>query len=60
MKPEDEYSKLLKLEDKVYGILPSSTQWLTVFNKDHLEAAGLSLPEMGWTWDDFRDYAKKS
>ncbi|MFD2876882.1 hypothetical protein ACFTAO_14225 [Paenibacillus rhizoplanae] len=33
---------------------------MTVFNKDHLEAAGLSLPEMGWTWDDFRDYAKKS
>ncbi|MEK5494215.1 extracellular solute-binding protein [Paenibacillus sp. FSL R7-0297] len=57
--PEDEYSKLLKLDDKVYGILPSSTQWLTVFNKDHLEAAGLSLPEMGWTWDDFREYAKK-
>lgn len=57
--PEDEYSKLLKLDDQVYGILPSSTQWLTVFNKDHLEAAGLTLPEMGWTWDDFRDYAKK-
>ncbi|WP_339316050.1 extracellular solute-binding protein [Paenibacillus sp. FSL R10-2734] len=59
IKPEDEYTKVLKLDDKVYGILPGSTQWMTIFNKDHLAAAGLSLPEMGWTWDDFRGLAKK-
>lgn len=57
--PEDEYFKVLKLNDKVYGLLPSSTQWFTIFNKNYLEEAKLTLPEMGWTWDDFRDYAKK-
>ncbi|CQR53568.1 ABC transporter substrate-binding protein [Paenibacillus riograndensis] len=59
IKPEDEYNKVIKLDDKIYGLMPSSTQWLTVFNRDHLEKAGLKLPEMGWTWDDFRNYAKK-
>ncbi|MCM3702805.1 ABC transporter substrate-binding protein [Paenibacillus macerans] len=59
VKPEDEYNKVIKLDDSVYGLLASSTQWLTVFNREHLEKAGLKLPEMGWTWDDFRDYAKK-
>ncbi|WP_379131088.1 ABC transporter substrate-binding protein [Paenibacillus sp. sgz500958] len=59
VKPEDEYNKVIKLDGNIYGLLGSSTQWFTVFNRDHLEKAGLKLPEMGWTWDDFRDYAKK-
>ncbi|WP_049895046.1 ABC transporter substrate-binding protein [Paenibacillus antibioticophila] len=59
VKPEDEYNKVVKLDSNIYGLLTSSTQWFTVFNRDHLEKAGLELPEMGWTWDDFREYAKK-
>ncbi|MBW4083219.1 ABC transporter substrate-binding protein [Paenibacillus sp. S150] len=59
LKPEDEYSKLIKLDGNIYGLLVSSTQWFTIFNREHLEKAGLQLPEMGWTWDDFREYAKK-
>ncbi|MCL6456661.1 MAG: extracellular solute-binding protein [Gorillibacterium sp.] len=57
--PADEYFKSPTIDGKTYGIITGSTQWLTVFNKDHLDAAKLTLPEMGWTWDDFRDYAKK-
>ncbi|AIQ11933.1 ABC transporter substrate-binding protein [Paenibacillus durus] len=59
VKPEDEYFKVLKLDGKIYGLMGSATQWFTVFNKKHLDETGLKLPEMGWTWDDFRDYAKK-
>lgn len=59
LKPQDEYTKNPTLDGKTYGIIASATQWMTVFNKEHLDAAGLKLPEMGWTWDDFRDYAKK-
>jgi multiple sugar transport system substrate-binding protein len=33
--------------------------WLVAFNEKHLAEANLTLPEMGWTWDDFREYAKK-
>lgn len=59
VKPEDEYNKVLTLDGNIYGLLTSSTQWFTMFNKDQLEEANLPLPEMGWTWDDFREYAKK-
>ncbi|GLX66674.1 ABC transporter substrate-binding protein [Paenibacillus glycanilyticus] len=59
VKPEEEYNKVIKLNSDIYGLMTSSTQWFTVFNKDHLEKAGLELPKMGWTWDDFRGYAKK-
>ncbi|WP_337102263.1 ABC transporter substrate-binding protein [Paenibacillus sp. YIM B09110] len=59
IKAEDEYFKVLKMDQKVYGLMNSITQWFTVFNREHLEEAGLALPEMGWTWDDFRTYAKK-
>lgn len=58
-KPEDEYFKTINLDGKVYGLSGSASQLITVFNKDHLQAAGLPIPEMGWTWDDFREYAKK-
>ncbi|WP_253298037.1 ABC transporter substrate-binding protein [Paenibacillus sp. MSJ-34] len=30
-----------------------------MLNKDALDEAGLPVPTYGWTWDDFRDYAKK-
>ncbi|WP_141503587.1 ABC transporter substrate-binding protein [Paenibacillus luteus] len=59
IKAEDEYFKVLKMDQKIYGLMNSVTQWFTVFNREHLEEAGLELPEMGWTWDDFRTYAKK-
>lgn len=59
VKAEDEYNKVIKLDGNIYGLLSSSTQWFTVFNRGHLEKSGIQLPEMGWTWDDFRDYAKK-
>ncbi|SEU26285.1 ABC transporter substrate-binding protein [Paenibacillus sp. NFR01] len=59
VKSEDEYNKVIKLDGNIYGLLNSSTQWFTVFNREHLDKAGLQLPEMGWTWDDFRGYAKK-
>ncbi|WP_309242115.1 hypothetical protein [Paenibacillus sp. S150] len=30
-----------------------------LLNKDALDEAGLPVPAYGWTWDDYRDYAKK-
>ncbi|MGG1515578.1 extracellular solute-binding protein [Paenibacillus oryzisoli] len=48
-----------KLDGKVYGLESSSQLWLVAINKDALDAAKLPVPTWGWTWDDFRDYAKK-
>jgi multiple sugar transport system substrate-binding protein len=59
IKAEDEYVLNPILNNKTYGMIVNATQMLTVFNKNHLQEAGMKLPEMGWTWDDFRDYAKK-
>ena len=57
--PKDEYVLNPTINGKYYGIISTSNQMLVAFNKQHLEEAGLKLPEMGWTWDDFREYAKK-
>lgn len=57
--PKDEYVLNPSINGKTYGIIATSSQMLVAFNKNHLEEAGLKLPEMGWTWDDFREYAKK-
>jgi multiple sugar transport system substrate-binding protein len=59
LKPADEYVLNPDMNGKTYGMVASAQQWLVAFNKDHLKAANLELPKMGWTWDDFRDYAKK-
>src|SRR5690625_626866 len=41
-------------EDSVYGV-PFYTNALGIaYNKTAFEAAGLPLPEEGWTWEDFR------
>lgn len=57
--PQEEYVLNPTYDGKTYGIIANSSQWMVVFNKDHLEEAGLPIPEMGWTWDDYREYAKK-
>lgn len=32
---------------------------LILINKDRLDAAGLSVPSIDWTWEDYRSYAKR-
>ena len=32
---------------------------LVLINKDMLDAAGLDVPSLDWTWDDYREYAEK-
>ena len=46
------------VDDKYYGLPMKNTVRLIMMNKDHLDEAGLEIPTE-WTWDDYRDYAKK-
>ncbi|MDQ6422672.1 extracellular solute-binding protein [Paenibacillus sp. LHD-117] len=46
-------------DGKMYGIQDMASPWLIALNKSALDEAGLPVPEWGWTWDDFREYAKK-
>ncbi|MFB9326537.1 ABC transporter substrate-binding protein [Paenibacillus aurantiacus] len=56
---DDAFYMTPKYDGKVYGLQDISSPWLVAINKKALDAAGLPVPTWGWTWDDFRDYAKK-
>lgn len=55
----DEYKGIAPYKDKIYAIPEEITPWLVFINKDMLDAAGLPVPPRDWTWDDYREYAKK-
>lgn len=55
----DEYKGLAPYNGKIYAIPEEITPWLVFINKDMLDAAGLPLPSKDWTWEDYREYAKK-
>lgn len=57
--PEDEYYVNPKIDGKYYGMQYTKAMNYIMLNKDALDAAGLPVPKYGWTWDDYRDYAKK-
>ena len=58
MVPEEAYSIIQKVDDKIYGIPGDLKSWFVLINKDMLDAAGLEVPSLDWTWDDYREYAK--
>jgi len=57
-KEEQDYKVDTHLNGKVYALPGKFNPWYVLLNKDHLDEAGLKVPT-SWTWDDFRDYAKK-
>ncbi len=59
VKPEDAYSIVQKVDGKMYGIPGDLKSWFVILNKDYLDEAGLSVPDLNWTWDDYREYAGK-
>ncbi|WEK55051.1 MAG: extracellular solute-binding protein [Candidatus Cohnella colombiensis] len=59
VKYEDEYkAEQQKFESKRYSLPGKFGPWFILLNKDKLDAANLTVPT-SWTWDEFRDYAKK-
>jgi len=57
--PEDEYYRNPVYDGKYYGAMTDAGFWFVALNETHLKDAGLEVPTFGWTWDDFRTYAKK-
>ncbi|SDJ37355.1 ABC transporter substrate-binding protein [Salimicrobium halophilum] len=43
-------------DGEYYGIPSKYNTYLIMMNKNHLDEAGLEIPEE-WTWDDYREYA---
>jgi len=59
VKYEDEYkAEQQKFDGKRYSLPGKFGPWLILMNKEMLDAAGLAVPT-NWTWDEFREYAKK-
>lgn len=59
VKPEDAYAIVQKVDGKMYGIPGDLKSWFVLINKNYLDEAGLPVPELDWTWADYRDYANK-
>lgn len=57
--PVDEYYVNAKVDNNYYGLQYTKSSNYVMLNKDALDEAGLPVPTFGWTWDDYRDYAKK-
>ncbi len=54
---EDSYNSTFRVNGGVYGIAGEMKYNLVLINKDALDAAGLPVPPLDWTWDDYKEYA---
>src|SRR5690625_235632 len=57
--PEEEFFIDPSYDGHNYGIQDATQPWFVAIDKDALDEAGLPVPEWGWTWDDFSDYAEQ-
>ncbi len=55
---EDSYDAVLRVNGGAYGIPGEMKYDMILINKDLLDEAGLDVPSLDWTWDDYREYAK--
>ncbi|SDZ56063.1 multiple sugar transport system substrate-binding protein [Evansella caseinilytica] len=53
----EEYKVDTILDGSYYALPGKFNPWYVLLNKDHLDEAGLEVPQ-DWTWDDFIAYAK--
>ena len=58
-KYSDIYKIDLTVNDDIYALPESTKSFIVYLNKNMLDEAGLSVPPVNWTWDDYREYAKK-
>lgn len=56
---EEEYYINPSYQGKTYATMLNETAWMVMLNEDALKEANLPVPTFGWTWDDYREYAKK-
>jgi len=48
-----------KYQGKTYFVPTSWNNIMINYNRDLFDKAGVTYPKTGWTWDDFREIAKK-
>lgn len=53
-----EYKNSLAFDGKYYTLAREDSPYIVFMNKDMLEEAGLEVPPLDWTWEDYREYAR--
>ena len=48
-----------RIDNQMYGIPFITSYWMVFYNKNIFDAAGVPYPKDDWTWDEFRETAKK-
>lgn len=56
---DDIYSSQMAVDGKHYGIASDMKYNIVLINKQMLDDAGLPVPSLDWTWEDYAEYAKK-
>ena len=56
---DEVYSVSSEINGSHYALPIDVTPWFVMINKNLLDAAGLPVPPLDWTWDDYREYAQK-
>lgn len=59
IKLDEVYSGTIMVDGKQYAIPGDLKAGFVLINRDMLDAAGLEVPPLDWTWEDYREYAKK-
>ncbi|MFI3174314.1 MAG: extracellular solute-binding protein [Bacillota bacterium] len=57
VEPETEFEFAPTVGGTRYALPYEWKSWLVMINKEMLDAAGLDVPSLDWTWDDYREYA---
>ncbi len=58
-KYSDMYTLDTAVNGKIYAFPWDLKPGFVMMNKKYLDEAGLPVPKPDWTWDDYREYAKK-
>lgn len=56
---DQEYNIDGLIDGNHYALPADVKSWIVYINKNDLDAAGLPVPPLNWTWADYREYAKK-
>ncbi len=56
---DDIYQYHFVQDGKTYVVPTFETTWFVMLNKNMLDKAGLPVPPINWTWDEYKEYAKK-
>lgn len=54
---DDIYNGTVPVDGVHYSIPAEWKTWVVLINETMLAEAGLEVPDLDWTWDDYRDYA---